>query len=337
WIAARARADGQVALVSENFNNRSAFSLASIQQATGAEAWSNYVRGAAHALQAQGHRLCGMDALVWGDVPVGSGLSSSAALLVASTLAFSALAELDLSPLDIALRAQQAEVEFVGVNVGVMDQMISALGQAGHALLIDCHSLAHRPVPVPNGVAVVIADSMKRRGLVDSKYNERRAECEEGARRLGVQSLRDVTIAALEAKRASLPELIWRRCRHVVGENARVLACVEALRAGRLDEVGALLVQSHESLRDDYEVSCRELDVMVEAALRQEGIIGARMTGAGFGGCTVNLVREERAGRFVDGLREAYRAQTGLTPSIYVCRATDGAQAINLSLSGQPT
>jgi galactokinase len=351
WIAARPRADRQVVLCSENFHRLCEFSLDRVERESGEDAWTNYTRGVASILEKDGYHIQGMDAVVWGDVPIGSGLSSSAALEVASALALlkatedrgpktevdgfnasfrpnssgtSSVPRLP-SPVQVARLTQRAEIEFVGVNCGIMDQMISVLGQAGHALLIDCRSLAYEAVPIPSDCAIVIADSMKRRGLVDSKYNERRAECEEGARLLRIPSLRDVSLTEFEQRQQVLPGLIARRCRHVVAEDERVIACATALRAGQLERVGQLLVQSHQSLRDDYEVSCPELDTMVELALRIPGIYGARMTGAGFGGCTVNLVKQSRAATFAANLGMSYHDSTGVEPAIYICHASDGA------------
>jgi galactokinase len=325
WIAARPRSDRLVVLWSENFAALQEFSLDHIAHASGAGLWSNYTRGAAAVLLQQGHLLSGMDAVIWGDVPIGAGLSSSAALEVASAQALAAVSGLVLDPLETARLTQRAEIEFVGVNCGIMDQMISVMGQEGHALLIDCRSLACKPVPIPHDSVIVIADTMKRRDLVDSKYNERRAECEAGARLLSVSSLRDVTLQAFERDQALLPEPVRRRCRHVVHENSRVLECVEALQADDAQAAGRLMVQSHESLRDDYEVSCPELDLMVELALQQEGVHGARMTGAGFGGCTVNLMARTQAERFESELIHKYAAATGIVPSVYICTASQGA------------
>ena len=328
WLAARVRPDRHVVLWSENFNDRQEFSLDAITHAAGEGRWSNYTRGAAAALAQRGVRLRGMDAVIWGDVPIGAGLSSSAALEVASALALAALAPAELDPLEIARLTQRAEIEFVGVNCGIMDQLISVMGQAGHALLIDCRSLACTPVPIPGDCAIVVADTMKRRGLVDSKYNERRSECEQGARLLGVSALRDVSWAEFQRKESLLPDPIRRRCRHVVSENARVLRCVDALRAGDTHLAGRLMIQSHESLRADYEVSCRELDLMVQFALQHEGTFGARMTGAGFGGCTVNLVRRKQAEQFSLALAQKYAEAAGIEPAMYICVAAQGAAII---------
>jgi galactokinase len=332
WIAARPRTDRQVVLWSENFAAVQEFSLDYIAHAPGAGTWGNYTRGTAAVLEKQGYRLCGMDAVIWGDVPIGAGLSSSAALEVASALALAAVSGIQLAPLETARLTQRAEIEFVGVNCGIMDQMISVLGQEGHALLIDCRTLACKPVPIPNECVIVIADTMKRRDLVDSKYNERRAECDAGARLLGVARLRDVSLEKFERNAALLPEPIRRRCRHVVHENARVLSCVESLQAGDAQAAGRLMLQSHESLRYDYEVSCPELDLMVELALQQERVFGARMTGGGFGGCTVNLVARAQAGHFASELIYKYGEAAGIVPAVYICEPGRGAEIVEQNL-----
>ena len=315
-------------LWSGNFAGKQEFSLDAIAHADGDGRWSNYTRGPAAVLEQRGLRLRGMEAVIWGDVPIGAGLSSSAALEVASALAFLTVSGLHVDPLDLARLTQRAEIEFVGVNVGIMDQMISVMGQAGHALLIDCRTLACTPVPIPDDCVIVVADTMKRRDLVDSKYNERRSECEQGARLLGVSSLRDVSWHDFQRKEDLLPEPVRRRCRHIVSENARVLECVDAMRAGDTAAAGRLMVQSHASLRDDYEVSCRELDLMVELALQLEGAFGSRMTGAGFGGCTVHLVERDQAESFRSALAQNYAEVTGLVPAIYLCKAGQGAGVI---------
>jgi len=269
-----------------------------------------------------------MDAVIAGDVPIASGLSSSAAVEVATAFAFQTLSELALDGVQRALLCQKAENEFVGMRCGIMDQYVISLGQRDHALLIDCRSLEYRPVRIPAGVSLVICDTQKRRGLVDSEYNTRRLECEAGARALGVPALRDVSVELYEARQAELPEVTRRRCRHVVTENQRVLDAVAALEAGDLERLGALMNASHVSLRDDYEVSCAELDAMVEAAWRQPGVIGARMTGAGFGGCTVNLVHDKAAEAFQRRVAEEYRQAMGLEPRIYRCVAEDGVRLL---------
>jgi len=328
-LGARVRADARVRLWSVNFRQSSGFSLERIEPDSAAP-WSNYVRGVAAVLQQEGFVLRGMDAVIAGNVPIGSGLSSSAAIEVATAVTLRDLSSLDISPLDLALLCQRAENEFVGMRCGIMDQFIAALGQRGHALWIDCRSLEYEAVPLPSGVSVVVCDTMKRRGLVDSEYNARRRECEQGVELLrqylpDAQALRDVTSADPAKYGGMLPAIVHKRCVHVVSENERVLSAVAALRAGEVDEFGRLMDLSHVSLRDDYEVSCVELDTMVDLAHKAPGCLGARMTGAGFGGCTVNWVRSEVAAEFAQQVAGQYTKHTGLTPDVYVCEASAGA------------
>jgi galactokinase len=326
-IAARPRADRIVRLHAADMGESARFDLDDIRPDTGRR-WSNYERGVAWALQSAGYVLQGMDAVVAGDVPIASGLSSSAAIEVATAFAFQTLGGLNLDGVQRALLCQKAENEFVGMRCGIMDQYIISLGRRDHALLIDCRNLEYRLVPIPAGLSLVICDTQKRRGLVDSEYNTRRLECEAGARALGVPALRDVSVETFETRQAELPEVTRRRCRHVVSENQRVLDAVGALEAGDLDRFGTLMNASHVSLRDDYEVSCAELDAMVEAAWRQPGVLGARMTGAGFGGCTVNLVTNEAAEAFQRHVASDYTWATGLEPRIYRCAAEDGVRLL---------
>ncbi len=334
-IAAAPRTDRQVRAYALNFNQSSTFTLEDIQPATeGRERWSNYIRAMAWVLHEEGLGTQGMNCVTLGDVPLGAGLSSSAAMLVASGLAFAAGAGLELEPVRLALLAQRAEREFVGVNVGIMDQFISALGQKDHALLIDTRSLTYEAVPLPqSGVTIVIADTNKKRGLVDSEYNTRRAECERAVEILKeslpeIIALRDVSLADFERYADRLPEETRRRARHVVTEDARTLESVTALKAGDITRFGQLMNESHYSLQHDYEVSCRELDAMVEAARSIEGVYGARMTGAGFGGCTVSLVATEAVEKFQQEVPALYKQATGLTPAIYVTTAAQGAQRL---------
>jgi galactokinase len=328
-VAAAPRTDRMVHLYAMDFGAQVSFSLDDIQTDE-QQRWSNYQRGVAWALQEAGLDLVGLEAVVTSDVPIASGLSSSAAIEVAMATTWQLLSGFDLGPVQLALLCQRAENEFVGANCGIMDQFISVLGQRDHALLIDCRSLDYRLVPLPLGVAIVVADTMKRRGLVDSEYNARRRECEEGARLLGehlsgVRALRDVTPQQFDQHASTLPPVIQRRCRHVISENARVEGAVAALEAGDVASFGKLMVTSHQSLRDDYQVSCWELDVMVEAALSMEGVYGSRMTGAGFGGCTVSLVAAKAVEAFSDGVEAAYEAETGQRPRIYVSLPSQGA------------
>ncbi|MEA3345668.1 MAG: galactokinase [Chloroflexota bacterium] len=331
-VAAAPRPDRTVHLYALDFEAQSSFSLEDIQPDE-EQGWSNYQRGVGWALQEEGLDLMGLEAVITSDVPIGSGLSSSAAIEVSIATAWKLLSGFELDPVRLALLCQKAENEFVGANCGIMDQFISVLGQRDHALLVDCRSLDYQLVPVPRGAAIVVADTMKRRGLVDSEYNARRRECEEGVQLLrehisGVRALRDVTPQQFAQHAERLPPVIRRRCRHVIEENARVEGAVVALDVGDLASFGELMIASHRSLRDDYEVSCRELDVMMEAALKVEGVYGSRMTGAGFGGCTVSLVREKAVLDFRERVAAEYEAIVGVQPQIYVCRASDGAGAV---------
>jgi len=322
-VAAAPQADA-VHAYSLDYDQEDSFSLAEIRPLPEG-GWRNYVRGVAWALREAGHGLRGLQLALSGDVPIGAGLSSSAALEVAVAAAFAAAGEIHLDPRDVALLAQRSENDFVGVQCGIMDQLAAVFGQAHHALLIDCRSLDVEPVPLSldeQGMAVVIVDSAVRRALGDSPYNQRRWECAQAAAALGVPALRDVAPDDLEARRRELPPELYCRARHVVTEEARVTASVGALRRGDLETLGRLLCQSHESLRHDFQVSCRELDLLVELAAKVEGVLGARLTGAGFGGCTLNLVRRGALGAFRRGVLQAYRQRTGLPAQMHVVRAS---------------
>ncbi len=325
-VAARARPDRLVRLYSVDLDRRDTFSLDDVRRITPERViWADYVRGVADVLQREGYALRGMDAAITGNVPRASGLSSSAAMELAAITAFRLLGQLDLDPVKAALLGQRAENEFVGMRCGIMDQFISSLGKADHALLIDCRSLDYRPVPIPDGVRIIVTDSGVRRGLVDSAYNERRAQCEQGARLLGVRALRDVSVEIFAAHEKRLPPVVARRCKHVVTENDRTLKNVEALERGDLEAFGRAMNESHASLRDWFEVSIKELDALVEIQQSVSGCLGARLTGAGFGGCTVALVREEAVPAVIEAIQARYPARTGKTPQIYVCRAAEGA------------
>jgi galactokinase len=333
-VAAARRDDRQVVIHALDFGESATFSLDDIEHDQ-AKTWSNYQRGVAYFLEERGIRLPGLNALVVGDIPIGSGLSSSAAIEVSMAYTWQVLAGFRLSRVELALLCQRAENEFVGMNCGIMDQFVSALGQRDHALLIDCRSLEYQPVPLPTGAAIIVADTMKRRGLVDSEYNTRRRECEEGVRILQrylpqVQALRDVSSDQFVEYEGQLPENVRKRCRHIVYENERVLRSVAALRAGDLNAFGRLMNESHISLRDDYEVSCLELDIMAEAAWKVDGVYGSRMTGAGFGGCTVSLVAEKAVEGFLAQVAAGYEEATGIVPQIYVCRAEHGVGEVSL-------
>jgi galactokinase len=323
-VAARSRPDRQVRVVAADYGLQlDAFDLdTAIGRRPEAE-WANYVRGVVVMLLARGLPLQGADLAVAGNVPQGAGLSSSASLEVAVAQTFKTLQGLEtLSATDIALLAQSAENRFVGCNCGIMDQLISARGEAGHALLIDCRSLQAR--------AVLIAHSRVRRGLVDSEYNSRRAQCEAAAAHFGVKALRDLDLATLEAGAAGLDPQVLRRARHVVTENQRTLDAAAALAAGDLPRLGLLMAQSHASMRDDFEITVPAIDRLV--AIAQEAIGeagGARMTGGGFGGCIVALAPQDR----VDAVRAAigarYRAPGGEAATVYICAAAAGAGALS--------
>ena len=336
-VAFTRRTDREVRACSLDFEQEDAFLLDDIR-CRESDVWGNYLRGVAAVLQAAGHDLTGLDLAVEGDVPIGAGLSSSAALEVAVLGAFRAACGLTIEPRDAALLAQRAENEFVGVACGIMDQMAAVLGRRDHALLIDCRSLDAEPIALNlarHGLRIVVADTGVRRRLSESAYNQRREECERALELLGdltpyqkPRSLRDITPEYLEAMGGGLPEPLLGRARHVVRENERVFKSVEALEKGDLAAFGGMLYASHESLAEDYEVSSAELDLMVELARSVEGVVGARMTGAGFGGCTVNLVYEEVVEGFRREVVEAYRRQTGLPAEMYVCEAVDGLRVI---------
>jgi galactokinase len=296
--------------------------------------WLDYVEGVAQALEKRGVRLRGADMMILSDVPAGAGLSSSAALEVSVGFALTSLAGAEVDRVALALACQEAEHVYVGAQVGIMDQLIAVLGRRGHALLIDCRTLEAAPVPLDSSeAAVVVCDTHVKHRLASSEYNRRRAECEQG---LGVlqralpeiTALRDVTAVEFEQYGERLPETIRRRCRHVITENERTLRAAEALRRGGLEEVGRLMYLSHHSLRDDYEVSIPELNVLVGIAEDCPGVLGARMTGGGFGGCTVNLVRREAVEVFIDRVSRGYYAATKITPSVYFTEASEGAREI---------
>ncbi len=323
WIALRPRTDARVEVYSLDLDRWAAFDLFALQRQQAG--WVEYLKGVAWALTEAGFAVAGWEGVVGGDVPRGAGLSSSAAIELATARAFQAVSGFEWQPAMMAKLGQRAENEWVGVNCGIMDQMISAAGRAGHALLIDCRSLETQAAPLPSGVVVVILDTATRRGLVDSAYNERRAQCETAARFFGVPALRDVSAARFEAESDRLDPLTRRRARHVITENERTLAAAAAMTAGDATALGRLMDASHVSLRDDFEVSNQALDQMVAIARAQPGCLGARMTGAGFGGCAVALVQAERAASFADDVESGYSAATNLRPAIYVCRADDGA------------
>ncbi len=330
----RRRDDRTVRLYSLEFDAWAEFSLDSLVYDEKLF-WANYVMGVAWALQEQGIALTGLEGVVSGNVPRGSGLSSSAALEVCCARAFLQAAGVDLPGPQIALATQRAENKFVGVNSGIMDQFISVMGQADHALLIDCRSLDYELIPFPKGAALVIGNTRASRSLASSAYNQRRTECEAGVAVLKtvlptITALRDVTSAQLEAHKALLDPVVYRRCRHVIGENERVIATTQALAAGDLEQVGELMNASHASLRDDYEVSSPALDAMVDAMRSAPGVLGARLTGAGFGGCAVALVRAGGEEAVSNAIYHHYPQATSTWPDVYISPPSIGSRVMEI-------
>lgn len=327
-VAVRRRSDSIVRLIAADFGDAvSEFDLAAPIAPDTAQPWSNYIRGVAATMQSDGVEFRGLDMLVAGDIPQGSGLSSSASLSVASAMAFGGLfAPGRFDPTAIALIAQRAECDFVGMRCGNMDQLASAHGLAGHALLIDCRSLDVRPVALPHGLAMLIVHSGIRRGLVDGAYNERRAQCERVAGHFGVAALRDVTPSALDAARGDLDPTAWRRARHVVTENERTLAAAKAMEAGDLILLGELMALSHASMREDFEITTPAIDRLVAELQRViGGRGGARMTGGGFGGAVVALVEADAVAAVSAHVQATYHTPEGQRPAIMVERASAGA------------
>ncbi|GAB4142595.1 MAG: galactokinase [Thermogutta sp.] len=326
WVGLRRRADRWVRVYVAAESRWREFHLDALRREGTAPI--EYVKGTAWSLGEVGHFLRGWEGVLLGDVPIGAGLSSSAAMEVAVARAFAAASDLPWDPVKMALVAQRAENRWVGVQCGIMDQLISAHGKQGHALLIDCRTLECQAVPLPPGVKVVILDTGTRRGLADSAYNERRKACESTAARFGLKALRDLTLDDLAARSAELDPVVARRVRHVVTENARTVQAAEAMRKGDAETLGRLMIAGHESLRDDYEVSSDALNAMVEIALSQPGCYGARMTGAGFGGCAVALVEASAAPGFAETVADEYRRRTGNQPAVYITDATAGADVV---------
>ena len=321
-VAFAPRSDRAVRLRAIDLGEDASFDLDAL---TRGEGWVEYPKGVAWALQEAGLAFGGIDAAFAGDVPRGAGLSSSAAVELAFARAFAEAAGLEWDPKRMARLGQRAENGWVGVQSGIMDQLASACGRAAHALLIDCRSLATSAVPLPEGTTVVVLDTGTRRGLVGSAYNERRAQCEEAARALGVDALRDVDVEAFERRAGELDPVVRKRARHVITENARTLDAAAAMRAGDPARVGRAMRASHTSLRDDYEVSSEALDAIVSASADEPGCYGARMTGAGFGGCAIALVASPDVPAFAAAVSRRYRRATGNDASVYRTHGADGA------------
>jgi galactokinase len=332
WVAASPRSDAVLQVHSEQFAESVEIPL---DRTAGAPRnhWSDYVRGMAAVLQSVGHQLRGANLLIDGRVPLGAGLSSSAALELSVGLALLGVAEIELPRLDLVKLAQQAENKYAGAMCGIMDQFICGFGREHNAIMLDCRSLEFSLVPIPDQVRLVICNSKVKHALASGEYNARRAECATAVQALrafdpAIRALRDVTLEMLDAHRDRLSDVVYRRARHVVTENQRVIEASAALAKNDLARCGELMFESHESLRDDYEVSCKELDILVESAKGNQGVIGARMTGGGFGGCTVNLVRSEAVEAFQHNIAASYESASGRKPDVFVCSAAGSAEQI---------
>jgi galactokinase len=332
-VAAARREDRMVRVRSANLDGSAEFDLDRAGEPV-RHVWLDYVEGMARSLEETGLRLAGADLLIQSDVPLGAGLSSSAALEISVGLSLVCLAGIEVDRRALALAGQRSEHDYVGIKCGIMDQYIAALGLAGHALLIDCRTLESTLIPMDlKDVAVVVCDTRVKHALASSEYNLRREQCSRGVELLrevmpDIRALCDVSVAEFEQHQARLPELIRNRCRHVVTENARTLAAAEALKAGDLKLIGKLMYASHQSLDRDYEVSSPELNLLVEIASSLDGVIGSRMTGGGFGGCTVNLIERGRIETFSDVVSRKYESGTGKAPLVYVFEAGDGAREL---------
>ena len=329
WIAASARPDRTLHVRSEEFHETIDLPLDSLSGPP-RKHWSDFVRGVAAVLQSKGVVLSGASLIIQGQVPMGAGLSSSAALEVATGLALLGISQKEVPPLDLVKICQRAEHEYVGTRCGIMDQFIAVFASSGHALMIDCRSLESESLSIPDDARLVICNSMVKHELASGEYNRRREECEAGVKVFRknsptVHALRDVNLEDLANHAAELTDVVYRRCRHVISENQRVLDAAEALRASDLGRFGRLMYESHRSLQQDYEVSSGELDMLVDIASGCEGVYGSRMTGGGFGGCTITLVGSNSVEIFREKIIQKYKEKTGITPDLYICSAAEGA------------
>ncbi len=334
------RADGGIAIYSENFGDERFFQAAGLPTAAVGH-WSDYPLGVLAILAGKGHKIPGFSLSLWGDVPLGSGLSSSAAVEVATALAVLSLIGVSYSGAILARICQRAENEFVGASSGIMDQFISANGAENHALLLDCRDLSYKLVPLPHDTALVIANTMVKHAVSGSEYTARRAEVEEACAAIAhhrpeVRFLRDATLDDLERWGGEMPPNALKRARHVITENQRTVAAADALLRCDLTETGRLMAAAHWSYSHDFEASCPEADAMVELAQDLPGLIGARLTGGGFGGCTINLVDRRNAPAFAERLAGRYEARVRIHPEIHICRASGGARRVELgALTGK--
>ncbi|MGA2809521.1 MAG: galactokinase [Terracidiphilus sp.] len=326
------RTDGKIVLYSENYAQERTFDAAAMPTQAGKH-WTDYPLGVVAILAGEGHTIPGFSLSLWGDVPLGSGLSSSAALEVATMLAVTSLIGVTYPGPVLARLCQRVENEFVGANCGIMDQFISANGKENHALLLDCRDLSFKLAPIPPDVALVIANTMVKHSIAGGDYATRRAESEAACaiingHRGGVPFLRDATLEDLEKWGHEMAPKSLLRARHVISENLRTVAAEKALEKGDLAEVGRLMAEAHRSYSEDFEGSCVEADAMVALAQDLPGLIGARLTGGGFGGCTINLVERKHAAAFAEALGARYSSQTGIVPQIHICHASGGAHRL---------
>ncbi|MCK9998925.1 galactokinase [Providencia rettgeri] len=328
--AAAKRDDRIIRVVAADYHNEcDEFSLDGDITFLPEKMWANYIRGVVKFLLQRGFSFNGCDIAVSGNVPQGAGLSSSASLEVVIGQTLKALYQLDISQQDIALNGQQAENQFVGCNCGIMDQLISACGDAGHALLIDCRSLALFPISIPDDLVVMIINSNKQRGLVGSEYNTRRQQCEEAANLFGVKALRDVTFDEFLQQQHQLSPVVAKRAKHVISENERTLAAAKALTQNDLLQLSELMAQSHISMRDDFEITVKEIDTLVDIVKSVLGVQGGvRMTGGGFGGCVVAVMQQQCVQPVIDAVEAQYQKATGLQADIYVCQPSSGASVV---------
>jgi len=329
-IACAKREDGIVRLISVDYNNaQDTFAVNQPIIATEDKLWANYMRGVVHFLKQEGHSFGGADIAITGNVPLGSGLSSSAALEVVTGQAIKAIYKLEVTQSELALIGQASEHHFAGCKCGIMDQMVSACGEKDHALLLDCRSLQTKSVHIPKGVSIMIVNSNVTHSLVDGAYNALREQCEEAARQLGKVALRDATLPELHASSITKGSDVYKRAHHIISENARVLACADALIASDLKTVGEHMYASHASMRDDFEITVPEIDYIVEILTEVLGTKGgARMTGGGFGGCCVALMPTEMVAQVKAVIESKYQAKTGIKESIYICTPQNGASTI---------
>jgi galactokinase len=326
------REDGRAVFYSANYEEEASLEIAPMGQAPRGH-WSDYPAGVLWSLAQEGITVGGFNMSLKGDVPLGAGLSSSASVEVATAMALLDHAGAELPLEKIATVCRRAENEYVGAQTGIMDQFVVAGGVEHRAMMLDCRSLGFELLPLPGEIRVVICNSMVKHEHSEGEYGDRRGEVESGQavlqkERKGIESLRDATLEDLDACRDKMPAASFARCRHIITENGRVLRAREALLQGDMEQFGRLMVEAHASMRDDFAASCEEVDELVEIAMRQAGCLGARITGGGFGGCTVNVVSVEKAEPFVAAVREEYRRATGIVAECFVCEPSDGALAL---------